>query len=79
MGGQTDKAWPRNSRHKYNDDFYTGSITRILEVLTQAMAQAKSTDPVKVALAMEGMKVKSRSAARSRCARPTTSCSSRST
>ena len=44
---------------KYNDDFYTGSIVRMLEALTLAMAQTKSTDPVKVAFAMEGLKWKS--------------------
>ena len=31
----------------------------MLEALTRAMAQAKSTDPVKVAFAMEGLKWKS--------------------
>jgi branched-chain amino acid transport system substrate-binding protein len=44
---------------KYNDDFYTGAIPRMLESLTLAMAQAKSTDPVKVAAALEGLKWKS--------------------
>ena len=58
MGGQMD-VWQKEFKQKYNDDFYTGSIIRIIELLTQAMAQTKSTDPVKVALAMEGMKVKS--------------------
>ena len=58
MGGETDKDMA-GFKAKYNDDYYTGSITRILEVLTAAMTQSKSTDPVKVALAMEGLKVKS--------------------
>ena len=58
MGGQND-AWASEFKQKYNDDFYTGAIVRILELLGQAMAQTKSTDPVKVATAMEGMKVKS--------------------
>jgi branched-chain amino acid transport system substrate-binding protein len=44
---------------KYNDDFYTGSTIRIFETLGAAMAKAKSTDPVKVAAALEGLKVKS--------------------
>ena len=35
---------------KYNDDFYTGAIIRMLEAMSLAMAQSKSTDPVKVAL-----------------------------
>jgi len=58
MGGQND-AWAKEFKQKYNDDFYTGSIVRILELMSQAMAQAKSTDPIKVANAMEGMKLKS--------------------
>jgi branched-chain amino acid transport system substrate-binding protein len=58
MGGQMDK-WMKEFNAKYNDDFYTGSTIRIFEVLGAAMAKAKSTDPVKVAAAMEGLKVKS--------------------
>ncbi|HYW58734.1 MAG TPA: branched-chain amino acid ABC transporter substrate-binding protein [Polaromonas sp.] len=58
MGGQMDK-WMKEFKAKYNDDFYTGSTIRIYEMLGAAMAKAKSTDPVKVAAAMEGMKVKS--------------------
>jgi branched-chain amino acid transport system substrate-binding protein len=46
-------------KKKYNDDFYTGSTIRIFETLGAAMAKAKSTDPVKVAAAMEGLKFKS--------------------
>jgi branched-chain amino acid transport system substrate-binding protein len=58
MGGQMDK-WMNEFKAKYNDDFYTGSTIRIFETLGAAMAQAKSTDPVKVAAALEGIKVKS--------------------
>ncbi|MDD5325644.1 MAG: branched-chain amino acid ABC transporter substrate-binding protein [Polaromonas sp.] len=58
MGGQMDK-WMKEFKAKYNDDFYTGSTIRIYEMLGAAMAKAKSTDPVKVAFAMEGLKVKS--------------------
>ena len=58
MGGQYG-AWGAEFKKKYNDDFYTGSIVRMLEALSMAMAQAKSTDPVKVAYAMEGLKWKS--------------------
>ena len=58
MGGENDKDMA-GFKSKYNDDYYTGSITRILEVLSTAMAQTKSVDPVKVAFAMEGLKVKS--------------------
>ena len=55
MGGQMDK-WMAEFKQKYNDDFYTGSTVRIFEILSAAMAKAKSTDPVKVALAMEGLR-----------------------
>ncbi|MDP2033583.1 MAG: branched-chain amino acid ABC transporter substrate-binding protein [Polaromonas sp.] len=58
MGGQMEK-WMKEFNTKYNDDFYTGSTIRIFEMLGAAMAKAKSTDPVKVAAAMEGLKVKS--------------------
>lgn len=58
MGGQMAK-WMTEFNTKYNDDFYTGSTIRIFEVLSAAMAKAKSTDPVKVAAAMAGIKVQS--------------------
>ena len=58
MGGQMQQ-WMNEFKAKYNDDFYTGSIPRIYQVLGAAMAKAKSTDPVKVAAAMEGLKVDS--------------------
>ena len=58
MGGQMD-AWLKEFKAKNNDDFYTGSIVRIYETLGAAMAKAKSIDPVKVAFALEGLKVKS--------------------
>ena len=58
MGGQMDK-WMNEFHDKYKDDFYTGSTIRIFETLGAAMAKAKSTDPVKVAAALEGIKVKS--------------------
>jgi branched-chain amino acid transport system substrate-binding protein len=55
MGGQM-AAWMKEFNQKFSDDFYTGSVIRIYEILGQAMANAKSTDPVKVAFAMEGLK-----------------------
>ena len=57
MGGQMDK-WMKEFKAKYNDDFYTGSTIRIFETLGAAMAKAKSTDPVKVAAALEGIEAK---------------------
>jgi len=56
MGGQMDK-WMAGFKAKYNDDLYTGAVPTIYNVLSTAMAKAKSTDPVKVAAAMEGLKV----------------------
>ena len=43
---------------KFNDEFYTLSIYNGLVLMSDAMAKAKSTDPVKVAAAMSGMKFK---------------------
>ncbi|MEO8123892.1 MAG: branched-chain amino acid ABC transporter substrate-binding protein [Burkholderiales bacterium] len=40
---------------KFNDDFYALATYNGLAMLSDAMAKAKSTDPVKVAAAMEGL------------------------
>ena len=56
MGGQMEK-WMAGFKAKYNDDLYTGAVPTIYNMLSTAMAKAKSTDPVKVAAAMEGLKV----------------------
>jgi len=58
MGGEMGK-WGDEFKAKFNDDFYTGAYIHIFEALTHAMANAKSTDPVKVAAAMEGLKFNS--------------------
>ena len=58
MGGQMG-TWQAEYKARFKDDFYTGSIIHIYSMLGQAMANAKSTDPVKVAAAMEGLKVNS--------------------
>jgi branched-chain amino acid transport system substrate-binding protein len=44
---------------KFNDDMYTGAVYHGFAMLTEAFVRAKSTDPVKVAAVMEGMKFKS--------------------
>ncbi len=44
---------------KYKDDLLSVQFVHIFETLSAAMAKAKSTDPVKVAAAMAGIKVKS--------------------
>jgi branched-chain amino acid transport system substrate-binding protein len=56
MGGQMGQ-WMAEFKTKYKDDMFTGAIPSALNVLSTAMAKAKSTDPVKVAVAMEGLKV----------------------
>ena len=51
--------WRDEFKAKFKDDFYTGSMIHIPKILGEAMAKAKSTDPVKVAAAMEGLTFKS--------------------
>jgi len=58
MGGQMS-AWMKEYQEKFKDDFYTAAIISIYSGLGEAMAKAKSTDPVKVAAALEGLKFKS--------------------
>jgi len=55
MGGQTTK-YMDEFKKRYNDDLYTTAIWEAFEGLSRAIAKAKSTDPVKVAEAFEGMK-----------------------
>ena len=58
MGGQM-QGWMSEFKTKFNDDFYTGAVVAVYSALGEAMAKAKSTDPVKVAAALEGLKFKS--------------------
>jgi branched-chain amino acid transport system substrate-binding protein len=44
---------------KFNDDYYTLAVHHAFNMLSTAMAQAKTTDAVKVAATMEGLKFKS--------------------
>ena len=46
-------------KKKFNDDYYTYATYNGINLLGGAMAKAKSTDPVKVAAALEGLTVKS--------------------
>jgi branched-chain amino acid transport system substrate-binding protein len=46
-------------KKKYNDDFYVMQTHPVVTMLAKAIKETNSTDPVKVAFAMEGMKVKS--------------------
>lgn len=45
-------------KKKYNDDFYVQDLYTVIEMMAKAVKETKSTDPVKVAFALEGMKVK---------------------
>jgi branched-chain amino acid transport system substrate-binding protein len=58
MTGDTRK-YADEFKAKFNDDWYTGAVYHVYAALSNAMAKAKSTDPVKVAAAMEGLKFKS--------------------
>ena len=46
-------------KKKFNDDYYTYATSNGIQLLGAAMAKAKSTNPVQVAKAMEGLSVKS--------------------
>jgi branched-chain amino acid transport system substrate-binding protein len=46
-------------KKKFNDDYYTFATFNGTKLLGQAIANAKSQDPVKVAAAMRGLSVKS--------------------
>jgi branched-chain amino acid transport system substrate-binding protein len=60
MAGPLMEVWMKDFKNKFNDDFYTGSVYHVFSMLLgEAMAKAKSTDPVKVAAALEGLKFKS--------------------
>ena len=58
MGGEIQQI-QADYKKKFNDDFYTGAIYHAFTILTEAMAQTKSTEPAVVAKAMEGMRFKS--------------------
>ncbi|WP_334133465.1 branched-chain amino acid ABC transporter substrate-binding protein [Tepidimonas sp.] len=55
MGGDMQK-WQDEFKKRFNADFYTGSVIHIFRSLSEAMAKTKSTDPVQVAKALEGLK-----------------------
>ena len=53
------EKWMAEFKKRYNDDMFTGSVPHIFTTLSIAMKNAKSTDPVKVAAALEGLKTNS--------------------
>ncbi|APW38200.1 branched-chain amino acid ABC transporter substrate-binding protein [Rhodoferax koreense] len=46
-------------KKRFNEDMYTGAVYHTYAMLGEAMAKARSSDPVKVAAALEGLKFKS--------------------
>ena len=58
MGGEIQQIQAEYKK-KFNDDFYTGAIYHAFTILTEAMAQTRSTEPAVVAKAMEGLRFKS--------------------
>ena len=58
MPGQIN-AWANEFNAKFKDDLYTLAFHHVLASLSNAMAKAGSTDPVKVAAALEGLKFNS--------------------
>ena len=58
MGGDMQR-YANDFKKKFNDDLYTTDIYTVFAALTEAFVKTKSTDPVKVAAAMEGMRFKS--------------------
>ena len=58
MGGEYSRLVAAYKK-KFNDDFYTGAVYHAFTILSEGFVKTKSTDPVKVAAAIEGMKFKS--------------------
>ena len=50
--------WQDEFKKKFNDDWYTHATYNGVAMLVEGMAKAKSSDPVKVAAALEGIKFK---------------------
>jgi branched-chain amino acid transport system substrate-binding protein len=49
------KEWQDAHKARFNDDWYTYQTYNAISMLSHAMAKARSTDPVKVAFALEGL------------------------
>lgn len=58
MPGEINKL-ANDFKAKFNDDLYTLAVYHAYSMLSQAMAKVKSTEPAKVAAALEGLKFKS--------------------
>lgn len=58
MGGEIERLG-KEFKKRFNEDLYTSAAFHAYTMLGEAFARAKSTDPVKVAATMHGMKFKS--------------------
>jgi branched-chain amino acid transport system substrate-binding protein len=58
MGGDIERLG-KEFKKRFNEDLYTSAAYHAFDMLSTAMAQAHSTDPVKVAATMHGLKFKS--------------------
>ena len=58
MPGQMT-AWANEFNGRFKDDLYTHAFAHVFAAMSSAMAKAGSTDPVKVAAALEGLKFNS--------------------
>jgi branched-chain amino acid transport system substrate-binding protein len=58
IGNKEAEAWTKAFRDKYPFDFYAAGFRTIFEYLQAATDKAGAVDPVKIALALEGLKHK---------------------
>jgi branched-chain amino acid transport system substrate-binding protein len=58
MGGEIQRLGAEFNK-RFKEDLYTLDVYTVLTMLSEGIAKAKSTDPVKVAAVLEGMNVKS--------------------
>jgi branched-chain amino acid transport system substrate-binding protein len=58
MGGDIERLG-KEFKKRFNEDLYTSAAYHAYSMLSTAMAQAKTTDPVKVAATMHGIRFKS--------------------
>jgi branched-chain amino acid transport system substrate-binding protein len=59
VAGNKIEKFALDFRKKYNGDFFCNTAKTELEMLAKAMNDTKSTDPLEVARALEGMKYQS--------------------
>ncbi|CAN7321114.1 branched-chain amino acid ABC transporter substrate-binding protein [Variovorax paradoxus] len=57
MGGDVGK-WTAEFKERFKEDLYFSQVSHVFMSLGETMAKTRSTDPVKVAAAMEGLRFK---------------------